>query len=84
VYPKREIDGKATIQRIADRLERLEGIISQEKGLNTEPETQVEESRRKSVSIQCSHEPWELLLHDGKAVQYVNNSNIKDLLQDVS
>ncbi|THC89879.1 hypothetical protein EYZ11_010667 [Aspergillus tanneri] len=27
---------------------------------------------------------WELLLNDGQIVQYVNNSNIKDLLQDNS
>lgn len=87
IYPRREPEGKAaTVQRISDRLERLENIISQTKvsGPSNAAEAQDDGSQKKSGSTQSSHEPWELLLNDGQGMQYVNNSNIKDLLQDVS
>jgi methionine-rich copper-binding protein CopC len=35
-------------------------------------------------SSQSNNMSWEVLLNDGHVVQYVNNANIKDLLQDVS
>lgn len=35
-------------------------------------------------SAQRNNMSWEVLLNDGHVVQYVNNPNIKDLLQDVS
>ncbi|OQD86763.1 hypothetical protein PENANT_c007G11380 [Penicillium antarcticum] len=35
-----------------------------------------------SPPTQSDSKTWELLLNDGNVVQYVNNSNIKDLLQD--
>lgn len=35
-------------------------------------------------STQRDNMSWEVLLDDGHVVQYVNNPNIKDLLQDVS
>ncbi|KAJ5691527.1 hypothetical protein N7488_012262 [Penicillium malachiteum] len=85
-YPRRESEGKVTpLQRISDRLERLENIISEAKisgSSNVQTEAQDDGSQKKSGSTQSSHEPWELLLNDGQAIQYVNNSNIKDLLQD--
>ncbi|KAJ5526183.1 hypothetical protein N7494_012833 [Penicillium frequentans] len=85
IYPRRESEGKAaTVQRISDRLERLENIISQAKvsGPSNAAEAQDDGNQKKSGPTQSSHEPWELLLNDGQAIQYVNNSNIKDLLQD--
>jgi hypothetical protein len=36
-----------------------------------------------SAPREQSSRHWELLLNDGQRVQYVNNSNIVDLLQDV-
>ena len=36
-----------------------------------------------SMPREQSSRHWELLLNDGQRVQYVNNSNIVDLLQDV-
>ncbi|KAJ5238786.1 hypothetical protein N7468_003405 [Penicillium chermesinum] len=88
VYPTKERDERIpSLQRIASRLERLENIISglpPEHGAEPldEPGTQVARRAEQSPPTRNSQGSWELLLNDGQAVHYVNNSNIKDLLQD--
>lgn len=88
VYPKRETEPKAlTLQHLSDRLERLESTLSHscqgEASAASDRDNQVQHGVE-SPPGQSNSKPWELLLNDGNVVQYVNNSNIKDLLQDVS
>lgn len=92
-YPSKENHGKVqTLQHISGRLERLENMIirlSEVQGSElpaTEPETQIDQEQSENIpssSTRNLHDSWELLLNDGQGVHYVNNSNIKDLLQDV-
>lgn len=91
VYPTKDSDEQKNLteQHMSDRLERLETLLSHlcetrvSAAAGGGSENQVQNGVNPS-STQCHRKTWELLLHDGKIVQYVNNSNIKDLLQDVN
>ncbi|KAI9040650.1 Zn(II)2Cys6 transcription factor [Aspergillus affinis] len=90
VYPSSE-QKSPSLQGIADRLERVESILAylcenRGPGVATSGDSE-DQGRQDAIShrpspAQRSHMSWELLLNDGQMVQYVNNSNIKDLLQD--
>ncbi|KAH8433126.1 Zn(II)2Cys6 transcription factor domain-containing protein [Aspergillus melleus] len=96
VYPSKASDERKrdSLQCIADRLERVESILAHlcenrgpgvaTSGDSDDQGRQDAVSHHQPSSAQRSHMSWELLLNDGQMVQYVNNSNIKDLLQDVS
>ncbi|PLB53696.1 hypothetical protein P170DRAFT_2424 [Aspergillus steynii IBT 23096] len=91
IYPSKPSDERRSpsLQHISDRLERVESIIShlcesRASGFAAggDSETQGRHETNQLSSAQHSHMPWEVLLNDGQMVQYVNNANIKDLLQD--
>lgn len=88
-----------SLQDVTDRLERVEAMLLRycdDQGASRRlAEHEGQGTFVAQDSIQSSTEnppqnfgqrsrPWELLLNDGQRVQYVNNSNLKDLLQDVS
>lgn len=67
---------------------RIEGL-KEGKQHQQEQERAEEEAREEEVQGEGGRDAprscmsWEVLLSNGQAVQYVNNPNIKDLLQDV-
>ncbi|CAG7949172.1 unnamed protein product [Penicillium olsonii] len=87
VYPTKDKDRdeqrSPTLQRISDRLGRLETLLSHlvEPRASVSAEQQVHDAPIFTQS-QRESKPWELLLNDGNNVQYVNNSNLRDLLQN--
>jgi hypothetical protein len=92
VYPTKDTDEPKhpNLQHISDRLKRVETLLSDfcDSRVSGAPsglsENQIQPGTTQSSSAQRSSRSWELLLNDGRNFQYVNNPNIKDLLQDVS
>jgi hypothetical protein len=91
VYPtkNREEQKNPTLQCISDRLGRLETLLSHlvKPRVSAAPSGDSESQIQREINLQSTQrdcKTWELLLNDGKIVQYVNNSNIRDLLQNVS
>ncbi|KAJ5362202.1 hypothetical protein N7541_003046 [Penicillium brevicompactum] len=71
-----------TLQRISDRLERLETLLSRLVDPRGSATSSAEHHVQHAPNFPSGQrETWELLLNDGNNVQYVNNSNLKDLLQ---
>lgn len=90
VYPTKDKDDhkSANLQQVSERLARLEALLSRlveprVSAASGELEHQVQRESN-FPSTQRDSKKWEVLLNDGNVVQYVNNSNIKDLLQNVS
>lgn len=90
IYPTRDNGRRQelTLQCVSDRLERLETLVSRfsedrtAEAVRNDSEAQVEPEGNQASDLHRSHS-WEVLLGDGQSAQYVNNSNIKDLLQNV-
>lgn len=90
VYPTKDKDEhrSSNLQQISERLGRLEALLSRlveprVSAASGEVENRVQQESN-FPSTQGDSKTWEVLLNDGDVVQYVNNSNIKDLLQNVS
>ncbi|CAG8945320.1 unnamed protein product [Penicillium salamii] len=90
VYPTKDKDKddqrNPTLQRISDRLGRLETLLlhlvePRTSAPDAEPQGPTQDAST-FASGQQNQKPWELLLNDGNNVQYVNNSNLRDLLQN--
>lgn len=87
IYPTRDKDEQKspTLQRISDRLERLELLLSRIVEPCVSATSSAEHHVQHAPSFPWSErETWELLVNDGSILQYVNNSNLRDLLQNVS
>lgn len=92
VYPTKDKDKddqrNPTLQHISDRLGRLETLLLHLVGPRiSAPDAELQGQVQDPPTFgsgQRNHKPWELLLNDGNNVQYVNNSNLRDLLQNVS
>lgn len=81
-----------SLQDVTDRLERVETLLlkqlekqSPDDQLHTGAgNTLPEAPDLRPATKKDSGRPWEVLLRDGERVQYVNNSNLHDLLPDVN
>lgn len=96
---KQNKEVQPSLQDITHRLERLEAMLSELVRNKTEFERPQLQPQPQTASVSASANgnnsragearknpgrPWEVLLGDGDGVQYVNNSNLLDLLPDVS